>query len=661
MKIYLIPMRDDKTIQGYAIELSEILPEIIKKDDNLLQQLKDGYILAHLLKKIDSNSINLYELKKINLKRGGLFEAHSNLAKVLSAAKKLGINVVNIGPEDIFFEKERLILGFLFQLFRAYYRKKECAGGFRRCYSVGDTEANKFDREFDEFQKDLKNFGTKIKNDIKNKIKNAEDKTCKIKNSSKFNDLKNFKKDDNKNKSIYSINKNHSGIRNNLKEDCFKDSEFGEFVGFQSIISDESFDLKCDQSFSYKEIDEHSIFSSNDNSFISNSDNLLKKNESENVKFDKKKKSLDIKKINLKNIKERKSKEKDNKNKVEVKNENRLLSSKSKDTDELRKKLMKELKFKIDEDSCGSNTSSFVDNSSFLSNSKIKSNTVVDDSTIIAEPKNNESSILSDNDYYMNSLFLNNNSSFLNNNSSFISNNSSFANDSNFSVDEAPKNLKNIIKKYFPDIKIEESDPKNILETRNQIKSAIKKIKKDITAEKKTKYKMIKKYYNRIYNFNSKYNDLKGTNLNFNSSNPQLFSEEIKIRNEIQRQRKKLKEIESKIEEREKYLLEIEKYRINLEKRYGSTINNIKREIENVYDEFDMIMKEMDTVFKDMPDFKDIPYRNSSFKILIELIQKIKSSKKILEKQLWKEKQNCNEFIAINAKLTENHGESIKK
>ncbi|KAM0675923.1 hypothetical protein GVAV_000701 [Gurleya vavrai] len=106
---------------AYADHISSLLPENIKFDKKkLFTELKNGIILAHVLFELKNGCIDLRKLvycDKISDKKN-VYESTANLSIVLNSVKKLGIKVVNIGPEDILYENKSLVLGLLWQIVR---------------------------------------------------------------------------------------------------------------------------------------------------------------------------------------------------------------------------------------------------------------------------------------------------------------------------------------------------------------------------------------------------------------------------------------------------------------------------------------------------------------------------------------------------------------
>ncbi|EOB14882.1 Fimbrin [Nosema bombycis CQ1] len=107
-------------IRAYAEHIKGTLPRTVYFDihKNVYSQLRDGIVLAYFLNHIDDGLVDINKIMR-NLdmeKQNGVFEASTNLAYIIKAAKKCGICVVNLGPEDILFENRTLVLGLLWQL-----------------------------------------------------------------------------------------------------------------------------------------------------------------------------------------------------------------------------------------------------------------------------------------------------------------------------------------------------------------------------------------------------------------------------------------------------------------------------------------------------------------------------------------------------------------
>lgn len=93
---------------------SKYLP-INPESEELFQKVKDGVLLCAFINKIRAGTIP--ERKIIEQPRNH-FEQLQNCTAVLNAGRELGLNIVNIGPEDIIAGKPHLILGLVWQLVR---------------------------------------------------------------------------------------------------------------------------------------------------------------------------------------------------------------------------------------------------------------------------------------------------------------------------------------------------------------------------------------------------------------------------------------------------------------------------------------------------------------------------------------------------------------
>ncbi len=106
---------------GYREELAAYLPLTV---ENLFERLKDGVLLAFLLKHYHPECIDLASIVR-NLDLSQMdrpyskvtYEVNANLNKVVAAAKSIkNIVVVNFGGEDILEGRRDLILGLLWQI-----------------------------------------------------------------------------------------------------------------------------------------------------------------------------------------------------------------------------------------------------------------------------------------------------------------------------------------------------------------------------------------------------------------------------------------------------------------------------------------------------------------------------------------------------------------
>lgn len=107
--------------RAYSEHISTYLPTTIPFDkQNIFSELKNGIILAYFLYHVKKGSINLKKLVQSDkfTSKKDIYESTANLALVLQSVKKLGIKLINIGPEDILYENKSLVLGLLWQLVR---------------------------------------------------------------------------------------------------------------------------------------------------------------------------------------------------------------------------------------------------------------------------------------------------------------------------------------------------------------------------------------------------------------------------------------------------------------------------------------------------------------------------------------------------------------
>ncbi|KAM0677012.1 fimbrin [Binucleata daphniae] len=107
--------------RAYSEHIAAKLPSNITFDQqNIFSELKNGIILAYFLYHVKQSCINIKKLvpsDKMKSKKD-IYESTANLTLVLQAVKKLGIRIINIGPEDILYENKSLVLGLLWQLVR---------------------------------------------------------------------------------------------------------------------------------------------------------------------------------------------------------------------------------------------------------------------------------------------------------------------------------------------------------------------------------------------------------------------------------------------------------------------------------------------------------------------------------------------------------------
>jgi len=94
--------------------LGKILP--IGDDRGLFKVCKDGRLLCKLINNSVPDSI---DTRVINMKEGMTqFQAYENLNLAINSAKAIGCSIINIGAEDIWDEKEHLVLGMIWQVIR---------------------------------------------------------------------------------------------------------------------------------------------------------------------------------------------------------------------------------------------------------------------------------------------------------------------------------------------------------------------------------------------------------------------------------------------------------------------------------------------------------------------------------------------------------------
>jgi hypothetical protein len=81
--------------------------------DDVFEDVKSGVLLCKLIETITPGTV-----PKINEDPKNKFEVNENLDKAIEGSKKIGCNIVNIGPIDISEGAKHLILGILWQLVR---------------------------------------------------------------------------------------------------------------------------------------------------------------------------------------------------------------------------------------------------------------------------------------------------------------------------------------------------------------------------------------------------------------------------------------------------------------------------------------------------------------------------------------------------------------
>jgi plastin-1 len=95
-------------------DLRTILP-LNPESDALFTAVGDGVLLIKWLNKLKPGII---PDKVIQIHPRNRFERLQNLSAVLTAARELGFNIVNVGPEDIIDQKYHLVLGLIWQIVR---------------------------------------------------------------------------------------------------------------------------------------------------------------------------------------------------------------------------------------------------------------------------------------------------------------------------------------------------------------------------------------------------------------------------------------------------------------------------------------------------------------------------------------------------------------
>lgn len=112
----------DNETMAYCEHIRTMLPTELAFNPkrNVFKQLRDGVVLAYALNEISTGCIDLNMIiDPINMDlKTAIFEATANLTLVLHSANKIGIVIVNIGPEDILNMKKELVLSLLWQIVR---------------------------------------------------------------------------------------------------------------------------------------------------------------------------------------------------------------------------------------------------------------------------------------------------------------------------------------------------------------------------------------------------------------------------------------------------------------------------------------------------------------------------------------------------------------
>ncbi|KAJ6228685.1 nadp-specific glutamate dehydrogenase 1-related [Anaeramoeba flamelloides] len=101
--------------------VAHIIP-IDPRGDDIFYEVRDGILFAKIIDKYFKGTINMRRI--VQKPRLNKFELINNLNLVLQASKKLGIKLVNIGPEDILEKREHLILGLTWQVVKASLMKQ---------------------------------------------------------------------------------------------------------------------------------------------------------------------------------------------------------------------------------------------------------------------------------------------------------------------------------------------------------------------------------------------------------------------------------------------------------------------------------------------------------------------------------------------------------
>eukprot|EP01155_Anaeramoeba_flamelloides_P053542 Anaeramoba_flamelloidesc43067_g8_i2.p1 GENE.c43067_g8_i2~~c43067_g8_i2.p1 ORF type:complete len:921 (+),score=276.47 c43067_g8_i2:799-3561(+) len=101
--------------------VAHIIP-IDPRGDDIFYEVRDGILFAKIIDKYFKGTINMRRI--VQKPRLNKFELINNLNLVLQASKKLGIKLVNIGPEDILEKREHLILGLTWQVVKVSLMKQ---------------------------------------------------------------------------------------------------------------------------------------------------------------------------------------------------------------------------------------------------------------------------------------------------------------------------------------------------------------------------------------------------------------------------------------------------------------------------------------------------------------------------------------------------------
>ncbi|EGD72489.1 L-plastin [Salpingoeca rosetta] len=117
---------------GEDADLSKKLPLDVSTDagvEKLFEIVKDGIVLAKLINSAEPGTIDERALNKSNLNS---FRIGENQTLVVNSAAAIGVNITNIGPEDLSCGTPHIVLGLLWQIIRiGLFNKiniKECPG-----------------------------------------------------------------------------------------------------------------------------------------------------------------------------------------------------------------------------------------------------------------------------------------------------------------------------------------------------------------------------------------------------------------------------------------------------------------------------------------------------------------------------------------------------
>jgi plastin-3 len=87
---------------------------------NLYEKCKDGILICKLINFSQPGTIHEQAMNKPNKPGGSLsvYQAHENLTLAIRSAQSIGVNVVNIGPDDLYEGTKHLVLGLIWQIIR---------------------------------------------------------------------------------------------------------------------------------------------------------------------------------------------------------------------------------------------------------------------------------------------------------------------------------------------------------------------------------------------------------------------------------------------------------------------------------------------------------------------------------------------------------------